>query len=241
MFKSSLACLALLATGALTTSPGYSFNITPTVTNSSFSFGQHYAVLNLDLVNDLVATVNTTKVGEVWINNVATWINTVHKQDPPPLSIFSRIYYSNVQRPEIGASPFGAAVAALGNLTASSPGTQLYPAFKPLDNWDVVVQKARYYAGAGNPLEEILSSQRIDTVILSGIRTSGVVLSTAMRLLDLNYNVYVIANNTIESPSTYAPSNQKIILEGILPNLPVNIITIEQAIGALNRSGPAVY
>ncbi|RAK96228.1 Isochorismatase hydrolase [Aspergillus ibericus CBS 121593] len=186
----------------------YSFNITLTVTNASFSFGQHYAVLNLDLVNELVATVNTTTVGEAWIDTVATWINTVHKQEPPPLSIFSRVYYSNVQRPEIGDSPFGLAVAALGNLTASSPVSQLYPAFKPLDNWDVVVQKARYYAGAGNPLEEILSSQKIDTVILSGIRTSGVVLSTALRLLDLNYNLRVIANNTIESPSTYATSIQ---------------------------------
>ncbi|PWY74357.1 hypothetical protein BO70DRAFT_364334 [Aspergillus heteromorphus CBS 117.55] len=167
---------------------------------------------------------------------------SVHKQSPPPLSIFTRIYFSNVLRPEIGPdTPFGQAVATLGNLTASSPGAQLYPAFKPLDNWDVVLQKARYYAGAGNPLEEILSSQKIDTVVLSGARTSGVILSTAIRLFDLNYNVYVISNNTFETASTYSTQNQKIILEGILPLLPVNIITIEQAIDALSRSGPAVY
>lgn len=51
---------------------------------------------------------------------------------------------------------------------------------------------------------------------------------------------YVIANNTIES----APNDPDIntnILEGILPKLPVNVITIEQALAALDRSGPAIY
>jgi len=45
------------------------------------------------------------------------------------------------------------------------------------------------YAGAGNGLEEILRAQQIDTVIMSGIRTSGVILSTAYRLFDLDYKV----------------------------------------------------
>ena len=38
-----------------------------------------------------------------------------------------------------------------------------------------------------------------------------------------------------------ATSIDTAILEGILPNLPANVITIEQALAALGRSGPAVY
>lgn len=53
----------------------------------------------------------------------------------------------------------------------------------------MVLQKTRYYAGAGNGLEEILRAQRIDTVVLSGIRTSGVILNTAYRLFDADYKV----------------------------------------------------
>lgn len=79
MFKYSLACLALLATGCLSTTttsrPGYSRNITSTVTDPSFSFGKHYAVLNLDLIDGLVANVNTTRSGQLWIDNVANWID----------------------------------------------------------------------------------------------------------------------------------------------------------------------
>lgn len=71
----------------------------------------------------------------------------------------------------------------------------------------------------------------------SGVRTSGVILSTAYRLFDLNYNVFVISDNVIES----APDNgiNKAILEGIIPKLPANVISLQQALGALSRSGPA--
>lgn len=51
---------------------------------------------------------------------------------------------------------------------------------------------------------------------------------------------YIIANNTIESePNT--PDINYNLLAGALPKLPVNVITIEQALVALGNSGPAVY
>lgn len=56
---------------------------------------------------------------------------------------------------------------------------------------------------------------------------------------DKNYR-YVIANNTIESPPDTPDINNN-ILSGILPKLPVDVITIEQALAALNQSGPATY
>lgn len=94
-------------------------------------------------------------------------VDSVHKQQPPPLSIFTRVYFSNSQRPELAADvPFYQVVNSFGNLTETSPATQIYPAFKPLNNWDVELRKARYYAGDGNSLEEILRTQKIDTVIL---------------------------------------------------------------------------
>lgn len=237
------ASLALLgAVSSQSTAPGYASNVPSTVTNASFSFGQHYAVLNLDLIEGIVSSINTTAAGKEFIKNTKTWIDAVHQQTPAPISLWTRIYFSNSQQPEIGPnSPFRKVAGALpDNGTESSPATQIYHAFTPLPDYDVILRKSRYYAGDGNSLEEILSSQGIDTVILSGIRTSGVILSTAYRLFDLNYNVYVISNNTIESaPDT--PGIDAAILEGILPKLPANVITIEQALSALGRSGPAIY
>ncbi|KAK5136609.1 hypothetical protein LTR08_002623 [Meristemomyces frigidus] len=235
---------ALTLTTAQSTTPGY--DCMPTCipstipANQTLSFGRHYAVLNLDLINALVGALSNTSAGAAFISNTARWIDAVHAQNPPPLSIFTRIYFTNSHKPEIGpTTPFGKVGGALG--TANESDTMIYPAFHVDEAaGDAVLQKTRYYAGAGNGLEEILRAQHIDTVILSGIRTSGVILNTAYRLFNLDYNVYVIANNTIET----APNDPDIntnILAGILPKIPVNVITIEQALAALNSSGPAIY
>lgn len=166
--KATLVVLASLFTSAtVAQSPGYGDIPSTLAANASLSFGQHYAVLNLDLINGLVGSINTTTQGQSFINNTARWINAVHQQNPAPLSIFTRIYFSTVLRPEIGpTSPFASAVAALGNATDTSPQSQIYPAFQPLPDYDVVLRKSRYYSGDGNSLEEILSSQQIDTVVL---------------------------------------------------------------------------
>jgi hypothetical protein len=61
-----------------------------------------------------------------------------------------------------------------------------------------------------------------------------------LALVELTCDRYVIANNTIESPPDDLNINYN-ILQGILPKLPVNVITIEQAVDALSRSGSAIY
>ncbi|KAI7077034.1 hypothetical protein KC352_g41913, partial [Hortaea werneckii] len=128
---------------------------------------------------------------------------------------------------------------ALG--AANDSNTFIYPAFHVDESaGDAVLAKTRYYAGFGNSLEEILRAQQIDTVVLSGIRTTGVVVNTAYQLFNLDYNVYIIANNTIETPPDDPAINYN-LLAGALPKVPVNVITLDQALAALERSGPAVY
>jgi hypothetical protein len=92
------------------------------------------------------------------------------------------------------------------------------------------------YAGSGNALEEILRAQKIDTVILSGLGTSGVVLDTVYHLYDLDY---VIANNTIETPIVANNPIQAAILgsEGIVGGLGSKDIAIEEALEGLKNSG----
>ena len=161
-----LSAASLLATQTTAQNPTVYTNFS-TVTNSTFSFGRHYAVLNLDLINGLVLGVVNTTAGDAWITSTARWIDAVHAQSPAPLSVFSRIYFSNARRPEIGPlTPFAAVAKALpGNANEVDYVTQVYDAFVVKPD-DVVVQKSRYYAGFGNQLEEVLRSQLIDTVVL---------------------------------------------------------------------------
>lgn len=145
------------------------YEITSTIpANQTISFGTQYAVLNLDLITALVAPLANTTAGQSFISSTSRWIDAVHAQNPTPVTIFTRILFANSRQPEIGAPdvPFNQVAGGLpGGGTENQTATQLYEAFVPT-GFDVVVPKVRYYAGAGNALEIILSSQKIDTVIL---------------------------------------------------------------------------
>ena len=153
--------------------PGYSTQIPSTIpSNETLSFGSssQYAVLQLDLQNALIEPIAATSQGSQFISNVARWNDVVHALDPQPLTIFSRI-----------------TAARLGNPPENE--TEIYPAFTVDNATDIVLEKAGFYAGFGNNLEDILSSKNVTSVVLSGIRTSGVILATAGRLNDLGYSV----------------------------------------------------
>jgi nicotinamidase-related amidase len=59
---------------------------------------------------------------------------------------------------------------------------------------DIVVNKKRVSAFAGSDLELVLRSLHIKTLVLSGIATSGVVLSTVRQAADLDFGLIVLSN-----------------------------------------------
>ncbi len=73
------------------------------------------------------------------------------------------------------------------------PAAAIHPRLGPEPN-DIVVTKHRVSAFAGTDLDMILRAQDIDTVVLFGIATSGVVLSTLLEAGDADYRVVVVAD-----------------------------------------------
>lgn len=61
----------------------------------------------------------------------------------------------------------------------------------PVDD-EVVVIKHRVSAFTGTDLEMVLRAREIDTLVLFGIATSGVVLSTLLHAVDSDYRVVVV-------------------------------------------------
>jgi len=57
---------------------------------------------------------------------------------------------------------------------------------------EVILAKKRLSAFTGSELEIILRSQNIDTLVLSGVGTLGVVESTARHAYDLDYRIFVL-------------------------------------------------
>lgn len=60
---------------------------------------------------------------------------------------------------------------------------------------ELVVRKTRFGAFSTTQLHRLLQELGIDTLILAGISTSGVVLSTVRDALDRDYEIYVLADS----------------------------------------------
>ena len=95
--------------------------------------------------------------------------------------------------PEVGRrNPMFSSIEQSGRfLLLGDPGTDIHPAVGPLPG-DLTVVKKRVSAFAGSDLETILRAGEIDTLILLGIATSGVVLSTVRHAADADYRMIVV-------------------------------------------------
>jgi nicotinamidase-related amidase len=71
------------------------------------------------------------------------------------------------------------------------PLGEIHPALRPERN-DIVVEKHRVSAFFGTDLGLILRAKDIDALVLFGIATSGVVLSTLLEASDADYRLIVI-------------------------------------------------
>jgi nicotinamidase-related amidase len=69
-------------------------------------------------------------------------------------------------------------------------GSDIHAGVAPKDG-DIVVLKHRVSAFHGTDLDMILRANDIDTLVLFGIATSGVVLSTLVDAADRDYRIYV--------------------------------------------------
>lgn len=71
------------------------------------------------------------------------------------------------------------------------PRGAIHPSVAPQGN-DIVITKHRVSAFAGTDLGMILRAREIETLVLFGIATSGVVLSTALDASDADYRLIVV-------------------------------------------------
>jgi nicotinamidase-related amidase len=84
-------------------------------------------------------------------------------------------------------------IRASGRFEGESPGSEIHPRVAPREG-DFIVIKHRYGAFPGTDLEMILRANGVDTLVLAGISTSGVVLSTVRHAADADYRLVVVAD-----------------------------------------------
>jgi len=118
--------------------------------------------------------------------------------------------------------------AALTMFHADAPATQIHDEIAPQDG-DIVVRKTRVGAFGTTDLHEQLQAKGIDTLILAGISTSGVVLSTVRDGHDLDYRLIILSDLCADPEADV----HTFLVERIFPRQ-ADVITSGELRGALS-------
>ncbi len=103
-------------------------------------------------------------------------------------------------------------IAGTGRMGADDAGTAIPAAVAPLAE-DVIVTKRRVSAFTGSDLDVVLRAAEVDSLVLAGIATSGVVLSTLRQAADLDYRLTVLADGCLDAD----PEVHRVLTEKIFP------------------------
>ena len=145
-----------------------------------------------------------------------------------------RVVYVTVEfrkgYPEVSArNKSFAALTQNPRLSAGDPETAIHPAVAPAPG-DLVVTKRRVSAFSGSDLEVLLRAANIDTLVLTGIATSGVVLSTLRQAADLDYRIVVLADACLDGD----PEVHRVLTEKVFPRQ-ADVLTVDAWVGQLKR------
>ncbi|HET7615443.1 MAG TPA: isochorismatase family cysteine hydrolase [Bacillales bacterium] len=118
-------------------------------------------------------------------------------------------------------------IAEMGGMTVNDDATQIHESVKPQAS-EPVVTKYRVSAFAGSTLEVILRSKQIDTLIMTGIATSGVILSTLREAADKDFSIKVLSDACLDAD----PEVHRVLTEKVFPRQ-ADVMTVEDWIGTL--------
>jgi nicotinamidase-related amidase len=115
-----------------------------------------------------------------------------------------------------------ATVGRTSRFIVGDSSTTVHPAVAPAPGEPIVI-KRRVSAFAGSDLDVLLRAGNIDTLVLTGIATSGVVLSTLRQAADLDYRLVVLADACLDGDAEV----HRVLMEKVFPRQ-ADVITVDQ-------------
>ena len=112
--------------------------------------------------------------------------------------------------PEI--SPRNKLFGRLAGAPAATQANEIHPDVAP-EPGDILVTKRRVSAFAGSDLDMVLRANDIDHLVLTGIATSGVVLSTLRQAADLDFTLTVLSDGCLDND----PEVLRVLTEKVFP------------------------
>ena len=120
-----------------------------------------------------------------------------------------------------------AGIRQTGRFASNAPGSEVHPAVAPQAE-EITVVKHRVSAFSGSDLEMILRAKEIRTLVLLGIATSGVVLSTLRYASDSDYRCIVLKDCCADRDAEV----HRCLIEKVFPTQ-ATVVTSEEFMAAI--------
>ena len=134
--------------------------------------------------------------------------------------------------PEVNPrNPLFSNLKTSGRLREGTPGAEIHALVAPRPG-EIVITKRRVGAFSTTDLETVLRAQHIETLVLCGISTSGVVLSTVRWAADMDYRLVVIADACADRNAEV----HRVLTEKVFP-AQASVVTTEEFLKAVGGQG----
>ncbi|MFE6073887.1 cysteine hydrolase family protein [Paenibacillus sp. NPDC057886] len=144
------------------------------------------------------------------------FVKVGHRQDSPPISERNKLFGKKSSRGDGNeANP------------AMKVAMDIHESVQPLPG-EFIVDKFRVSGFSGSNLETLLQTHGINTLILSGIATSGVVLSTLCEAADKDYALTVLSDACLDRD----PEVHRVLVESVFPQQ-ADVLAVDDWINAL--------
>lgn len=185
------------------------------------------AVLIMDYQNDIVGAYPEALRNEL-LDKANTVLAGARRQGIPIIYVVVRFREGY---PEI--SPSDAArrgIRESGRLREGTPGAEIHSAVTPKAG-EVVVTKRRTGPFSTTDLAAVLNAQGIKTLVLMGVATSGVVLTTVRWAADTDYQLVVLADCCADRDEEV----HRVLTEKVFPRQ-ATVVTSQEFLQALGRT-----
>ncbi len=162
---------------------------------------------------------------EALLDRLAGLVASARKASVPV--IFGRVAF-RPDYPDVSADNliFNAAKDML-DFTETNADTDYHPKVAPQAG-DLTFLKRRVSSFAGSDLDVILRSQNIRHLVLTGVATSGVVLSTLRQAADLDYQITVLSDGCADADAEV----HQVLIEKVFPSQ-ATVTTVDEWVAQL--------
>jgi nicotinamidase-related amidase len=183
------------------------------------------ALLVMDVQNRIVAMLGDA--ADAYLQRLRRVVDAARDANVPVIYV---VVGFRPGYPEVSLRNKSFATARSSGRLSGAEATAVHDAVAPREG-EVTVTKRRVSAFTGSDLEVVLRAQGIDTLVLTGIATSGVVLSTLRQAADMDYRMVVLADCSADAD----PEVHRVLTEKLFPRQ-ADVMTGQEWTDTLTRS-----